>query len=132
MDLEYTIDPDDREELSKMPLCAEKVLIELALDLCQTDNDENKLINDFNKLEERLKTEGLYSYESIRICKSLKNFISQKNFDSAVGKLKEILSLIRDLNIPKLLRLTKENTDALEMVRDRNIFLFIGFTGSGN
>jgi hypothetical protein len=115
-----------------MPLCAEKVLIELVHDLCQTDNDENELINDLNKLEERLKIEDLDSYEVVYISKELKIFISQKNFNAAVRNLKEIHSLIRYLNIPKLLRLTKENNDALEIVKDQNIFLFIGFTGSGS
>lgn len=131
------IDSDDLNELKVMPLCAEKILFELILELSCDDVNITKIKQDFEKLKGRTAEENPkmnHSYEIDHIFRDMKTFLSQNDksgFNSIIQKLKELHCLLRDLNIPKLIRLIKENNDALDMVSDKNIFLFMGFTGSG-
>jgi hypothetical protein len=136
--MELNIDYDDQKELENMPPCAEKLLVDLSVNLSQNhdkDFDKDGLLEELKKLKKNLTDEGLLEvnrYEINKILTVIKNALQQNNISLAFGKLKELHTILRDLNIPKLLRLIKENNDALDVVNEKNIYLFIGLTGSGN
>ena len=125
------LDNDDFNELRVMPLCAEKLVINFQVELKSDDFQREKLLECLEQLKERLELEGLNSHDNIDLCREMNSSLSRNDKYSVFEKLKQLHSNLRQLNIPKLLRLTKENKDALEIVRDQNIYLFIGLTGSG-
>ena len=101
------------------------------LNKISTKEQTSALIEDWSTIERRLEIEGQSSYEVNLISKDIKIFLQQDNLINAFQKLKELHSILRDLNIPKLFRLIKGNNDALELVRGKNIHLFIGLTRTG-
>jgi len=126
----FKIDEDDQKEEQNMPFCVEKLIMEL-LNKVSTKEQTSALIEDWSTIERRLEIEGQSSYEVNLISKDIKIFLQQDNLINAFQKLKELHSILRDLNIPKLFRLIKGNNDALELVRGKNIHLFIGLTRTG-
>ena len=127
---QFKIDEDDEKEIENMPLCAEKLMMQL-LNKISTKEQTSALIEDWSTIERRLEIEGQSSYEVNLISKDIKIFLQQDNLINAFQKLKELHSILRDLNIPKLFRLIIGNNDALELVKGKNIHLFIGLTRTG-
>jgi hypothetical protein len=89
------------------------------------------LKEDWLIIQKRLKLEGNDTYEVSLIAREIKINLKMNNFISAFKKLTELHSILRDLNIPKLLRLINTNNDALDLVRNKNVHLFIGLTRTG-
>ena len=121
---------NDENEIKHMPLCAEKLLINL-INLLEKSDFTNGFEKEWKELEKRLKIEGLDSQEVNQITEEINSLLNQRTFAELHDKLKRIQSLLRDLNVPKLLRMIKENNDALDKVKNKNIYLFIGLTKSG-
>lgn len=130
MENNFKIDEDDLKEIKNMPLCAEKLLITLMFEFSRVDGCDT-LINDIQVLKERMELEGLNTYDVDQLFKDLKIMLRRNDMIGSFNCLKQIHGSIRELNIPKLFRLTKENNDALDIVKDQNIYMFIGLTGSG-
>ena len=131
MDSRFKLDSDDLNELKNMPVCAEKLLISLMNDVSKVD-DIHVFQDDFAELKERIVLEGLDSYEIDQLLKDIKTSLNRNEPRTAFSTLKSIHLKLRDLNIPKLLRITEENNEALDReIKDKNIYLFIGLTGSG-
>ena len=127
--MEFEVSSDDLEEHTNMPYCAEKLLIALMHSIPQDDN--KTLFKKLDELKERIGFEGLYTYEVNILYKEIINSLNKKEFGLAFSSLRKIHDTLRSLNIPKLLRLIKESDNALEIVKDKNIYLLIGHTGSG-
>ena len=131
--MKFKVDNDDLEELKNMPVCAEYFLITLMRDISKVKNDDVKLDEtNLTKLEERIYLEHLNSHEIDEFLDNVKISLSQNDNKRAFSELQNIHKKLRDLNIPKLFRLTRENTDALDKdVKSKNIYLFIGLSGTG-
>jgi hypothetical protein len=127
------VDKDDLEELRDMPECAEYFLISLMKDLSRVENDDVKLDEtNLTKFEDRVYLEGLNSHDIDELLDNARITLSRNDLTATLSSLKEIHKKLRDLNIPKLFRLTTENNDALDKeVKDKNIYLFIGLSGTG-
>jgi signal recognition particle GTPase len=127
------VDNDDLEELKNMPVCAEYFLISLMRDISRVENDEAKLDEtNLIKLEERINLEDLSSHEIDELLDHVKRSLNRNDNRHALSGLQEIHKKLRDLNITKLFRLTRENNEALDKeVKSKNIYLFIGLSGTG-
>ena len=133
MNGKFKVDNDDLEELINMPVCAEYFLISLMRDISRFENNDVKLEEtNLTKLEERIYSEHLNSYEIDEFLDNVKKYLSRNDYKLAFLELQNIHKKLRDLNIPKLFRLTRENNDALDKeVKGKNIYLFIGLSGTG-
>jgi signal recognition particle GTPase len=133
MNGKFKVDDDDIEELRKMPACAEYFLISLMRDISRFETNDVKIDEtNLSKLEERIYSEHLNSYEIDEFLVNVKTYLSQNDNKRAFSELQNIHKKLRDLNIPKLFRLTRENNDALDKeVKGKNIYLFIGLSGTG-
>jgi hypothetical protein len=129
-EIHFKIDEDDENELQFMPLCAEKLIICLLKKI--SNSIENcDLIEDWLIIEKRLELEGKDTYEVSLIAREIKTSLEKHDLKNALKKLTELHLILRDLNIPKLLRLIKTNNDALDLVKGKNVHLFIGLTRTG-
>ena len=116
-----------KDELSKMPMCSEKLILQLIYDLTdgiKIDPDE------IMKIEGLLQRENIYT-ENRNSVNTIKQRFTNRNFNGGKEELEKLLKSIRQIDIQKLFRLTKANVQAIEQIRDKAIFLFIGPTGSG-
>ena len=124
-------------DCTNLPICSEKILsylIECILlrDRFDKDNFEKEISEKLILLEKRLILEHLLTTSmQINNFNSLKNDIIKSAFSSAVENLKSILSSIRHFNIFEFLCFSKTNNEALEMVKNKNIYLLFGQTGVG-
>jgi hypothetical protein len=128
------VDEDDQLELEKMPLCAENLLIKLMVSTESPNSDQDGLIDDLNRLKSRLEVEGLFDinrYEINQVLRDVQQSLGRNDLSLSLRKLKELHAILRDLNIPKLFRLIKENDSNLSKLMNQNIYLFMGRTGSG-
>jgi hypothetical protein len=128
------VDEDDQLELEKMPLCAENLLIQLMVSTESPNSDQDGLIDDLNRLKSRLEVEGLFDinrYEINQVLRDVQQSLGRNDLSLSLRKLKELHAILRDLNIPKLFRLIKENDSNLSKLMNQNIYLFMGRTGSG-
>lgn len=122
--------------LNRMPLCAEKLTLKLdyfcsLLDLPPHASDENiDLEIDFKSemkaLIERLNIEELYSDSVKDICEKIENFLQSNDYKSSSKMLKELLLILRDINIQKLIRLSKSNDESLMLIKDKQVNMLIG------
>jgi hypothetical protein len=129
------VSQDDIDELKAMPCCVEKILIELILDLSRHPESMDQIKLKMDALTDRIEKEDIKKnncYEIDQLMQNINTCLARNDFNLSIEKLKELHGLIRDLNIPKLLKLCKENDSAIEEIKDKNIYLFLGFTGTGN
>lgn len=114
------------DEYFEMPECAEKFILEL---ICRCEGPFGSM-NDVNtilaNLENRLREEALDSKPVREIFSRIKRSTTL-NLDM----LEQMLGCIRDIDIHRLKRLTSGNNEALEVIRGKNVYLFMGLTGHG-
>ena len=124
-----------REDYLSMPESAERMIMELIVQtnllLNSSLKSDEKIIegNEMGKkleiLRERLKLE-----EFSRALIDKVDF-NNENWEELLKKLTTILKEIRPLNVREIERLVKETEKCAEMIKDEDILLFMGETGSG-
>lgn len=109
---------------NRMPICSESILLNL---IGQNVIKEN----DLEVLQERLKIEDFYSEIMKNLFENLTLFVNKEDYPSAITSLKEMQLNLRDIDIPLLIKLTNMNDESLRMIKEKNIYLLMGLTGSG-
>ena len=130
-------------DLEKYPNCAEKTLLKLVY-MCSLErlphlksNEKMANIADYDfkpiiqELNERLNLEELNTETVKELCQKINKSLEMKEFRSVLIQLKELLRLLRDINIQELFRLTASNEKHLELIKNKDIYMIMGLTGSG-
>jgi signal recognition particle GTPase len=124
------------DEIKEIPECCEKIILNLIYVISINIDNEEKLRKieidvEINHLKERLKKEELWfhSYEEdlYRIQSSFKN----SEYKESVKWLKNLMNKIRIIDIKLIHRLIKSNEQDLNFIRNKNIYMLLGLTGSG-
>ncbi|KAL4441130.1 hypothetical protein ABPG74_002080 [Tetrahymena malaccensis] len=135
----FTLD-DIIQDIKQMPESSEKYLLEM-LEIClnlqqqtttpQTDQGEQQLSSQIDKIEKRLKLEELNTTE-INVCiQNIIMNIKQENLEAVIDETDKILKKIRPLNINEMKRLMQEADKAAKMIEGQEVILLLGGTGAG-
>ena len=121
-----------QDELKRMPLCAERQLLQLKYGLTNGCYTNEKIKAEIDLIEKRLKREDIYSHDyqvALDLIKSKGTGANTKQ--AAVENLNTLMKSIRDIDIQLLIQLTSSNGEAIKKIGDKKIVLFMGPTGSG-
>ncbi|CAF4906712.1 unnamed protein product [Rotaria sp. Silwood1] len=126
------------DEANAMPPCARKTTIELIIYFEQRLLEEKSpsphaetLVSSLDKLQDQLKQEELFSENASEILHHLKLHVTSSNYALMVSRLKELLEKIRPLNVGEIQRLVLKAKKAADSIRNKDIILLVGVTGSG-
>ena len=133
-------------DYSDMPICSERAIIALiyyaslqtindqkVLDSCIKieERSEQEIEEEFLFLENRLRLEELDSAETLKIVDQSRVLAKNRDLTAASKLLRRVLKELRPLNVPEILRLVEKANSTADLVKDQNIVLFLGDTGSG-
>ena len=129
---------DMQSDISNMPHCSERAVITLLCSAVEqiynegaTVQSEEEIEDTFQLLKSYLCTEELNLTSLFQIVDQSFIFAKNKDWVSVYMLLKKLLKQLRPLNVPEILRLVEKSNSAVELVKDQNIILFLGETGSG-
>ncbi|KAL4508491.1 hypothetical protein ABPG72_003795 [Tetrahymena utriculariae] len=122
--------------ISQMALSSEKLLNQMIKDLnyyLQASNDQGKqqLQDLLLEIENRLKVEELINKEIEACLLKIKSHLTSNNYKKAIFETESLLKKIRPLNIYELRKLILEAKKASDFVKDQEILLLLGQTGTG-
>ncbi|CAF3375314.1 unnamed protein product, partial [Rotaria sp. Silwood2] len=95
------------------------------------DRIEREIQNEFEILEKRLKIEELGTKEIQHLVDVSFINVKRESWKSALVPLKQLLKQINSLNMQEMFRLVEKVNDAAQLIKNKNIILFLGGTGSG-
>ncbi|CAF4020109.1 unnamed protein product [Rotaria sp. Silwood2] len=129
---------DLRRDLANMPSCAEKSIMELLShfeDKLTEDHmpsqEDDTIILLLQKLQDQITKQELFSEKIRENFLDLKRYVGEHDVSSTVRSLGELLTKIRPLNIPEILRLVEKARKAGQLIYSKEIILLIGETGTG-
>jgi signal recognition particle GTPase len=124
--------------LENMPLCAEKLLLELLyfFEYEKTKKTDASLLENpeavAKQLEDQLRAENLYSDTEIKgSLKKLLTAIREVNADDGLIFVDEILEQIRPLEIDALLESVDVSRKFSNVIKDKDVILLLGVSGAG-
>jgi ribosome biogenesis GTPase A len=119
-------------EYGEIPECAEKLIFKLILYLqgCTSIVGEIIFVDTIEKLKKSLENEELDSTRNLELVEQAKD-LAQVTSNESIKSLEELLGNIRDIDIQRLIGLVEKNNLAIETIRDKNIYFFMGLTGHG-
>jgi signal recognition particle GTPase len=124
--------------LETMPLCAEKLLLELLyhFEYEKAKKNDTSLLEDpeavVKQLEDQLRAENLYSDTEIKSSlKKLLTSIREANADDGLIYVDEILLQIRPLEIDALLESVDISRKFSNVIKDKDVILLLGVSGAG-
>ncbi|CAF1002767.1 unnamed protein product [Adineta steineri] len=127
-----------REDSALMPSCAEKTILELLehfeqklLGNSSYSQEHNSVIEMLSKLNDQIKKQSLLTKEVQTSLQSLNIAVKGDNRSSSVDILYELKKKITPLNIQDIKRLVSKAKKGAELIRDKDIILLVGETGSG-
>lgn len=148
--LKYKIEAEQLENLYNdffaMPSCIEKSVLSLhfyiSLKLHGKTVEFNKKIFIPEKIEKEVENECLYMKERLELeresssmilnlLKQLSECIRKEDWKSSLALVNKALMRIRPLNISELFRIIKRVDTTAEKIKNKDIILFLGGTGSG-
>ncbi|CAF1361391.1 unnamed protein product [Rotaria magnacalcarata] len=126
------------DEADLMPISAGKTIIELLVyfeqrllgEYAPLKNEDTPL-SSLKKLQDQLKKEESFSENTRAILQDLETYISRDNYSFTVRCLNELLKKIRPLSAREIQRLVLKANKAANSIRDKEIILLVGVTGSG-
>ncbi|CAF4392841.1 unnamed protein product [Rotaria sp. Silwood2] len=134
------------KDFSSMPCCSERsvicLLYYISLNIIGNtfvldynieipDRIEREIQNEFEILEKRLKIEELGTKEIQHLVDVSFINVKRESWKSALVPLKQLLKQINSLNMQEMFRLVEKVNDAAQLIKNKNIILFLGGTGSG-
>ncbi|CAF0901525.1 unnamed protein product [Adineta ricciae] len=129
---------DLRRDTSIMPFCAEKLIMELLIyyeerlsENCASVQEENLETSPRQTLRDQIKKEELLTVEIQTILQNIEIHQSSNNPQLVIHHLNILLKKIRPLNVREIRRLVSEAEKTAELIKDQDIVLLIGDTGSG-
>ncbi|CAF3360653.1 unnamed protein product, partial [Rotaria sp. Silwood2] len=127
-----------RHDLATMTSCAEKTIMELLLhfeaELLEDSmfaNNQGTVIPLFEKLQDQIKKQGWLSEKIQENLRDLNRHIQNHDVPLLMRSLRELLAKIRPLNIQEIQKLVEKARNAAELIRDKEVILLIGETGTG-
>ncbi|CAF0947135.1 unnamed protein product [Adineta steineri] len=121
-------------DLTRLPCCAERTIMELLKHFAQKSSslqEKNFLPEMLNQLHNQIKQQGLFSEDIQTFLQNLNLAIESGKNSSSMNILQEFLKKIRPINISETQRLVSKSKKAAELIRDKDIVLLVGETGSG-
>ena len=131
------------KDFLSMPSCSERsvislmyhVSLELTIALNQRtvkpETVEMEISKELLSLKERLKEEELSSLELGNFIGELQIHISKKNWNNSLTLLKKIFKEISPLNMHELFRIIEKVDNTAQLIKNKDVLLFLGDTGSG-
>lgn len=121
-------------DLTRLPICAERTIMELVKHHAQNSpslQEKTFLPEMLNQLHNQIKQQGLFSEDVQSLFRNLNLAVESGKNSSSINILQELLKKIRPINIPETQRLVTKAKKTAELIRDKDIVLLIGETGSG-
>ena len=133
-------------DFTSMPPCAEKFTINLLYlvslksidveklsdaNIVKPENVETAMLEQLNCLKERLTIENFQSKAFESLAETCCTSIKDKNWQTALTKLKELFQKLSPLNMHELIRLVQKIDEAAHLIQGKDIILFLGETGAG-
>ncbi|CAF0934036.1 unnamed protein product [Adineta steineri] len=126
------------DEIVSMPDCARKTVFELLIYfgrivLKEDTNPKNQdlISSSFEKLKYQLKREEQVSDDVDTIVHNLTKFITSDQYQVIIHDLHVLLKALRLVNVSEIQRLIGKAKEAAELIKNKDIVLLIGPTGSG-
>ena len=124
------------DEIKKIPECCEKMILNLIYNiLINTDKEESlrqiEIDEEIDHLKERLNKEDLWFHSYEEHLNHIKNSFNNSEYNESVKLLKRLMNKIRIIDIKLIQRLIKSNEHDLNFIRNKNIYMLLGLTGSG-
>jgi len=124
------------DEIKKIPECCEKMILNLIYNiLINTDKEESlrqiEIDEEIDHLKERLNKEDLWFYSYEEHLNHIKNSFNNSEYNESVKWLKRLMNKIRIIDVKLIQRLIKSNEQDLNFIRNKNIYMLLGLTGSG-
>ncbi|CAF4554681.1 unnamed protein product, partial [Rotaria sp. Silwood2] len=131
---------------SQLPPCSEKYIISLLfyislklanktmISRCKIkvpNEIEQEIMKEFDCLKEMLRIEELQSGEFHNIIERCSVYLRNESWKNAFTDLRKLLKEVRPLDIQELIRLIAKVNDAAKLIKDKEIILFLGGTGTG-
>ncbi|CAF0787349.1 unnamed protein product [Adineta ricciae] len=121
-------------DLTRIPYCAERTIMELLKHCVQKSaalQDQNFLTDMLSQLDTQMKQQELFSFEVKASFESLRSAICSGTSSNLMNRLQVLLRKIRPINIDETQILIDKSKDAAHLIRDKDVVLLIGETGSG-
>ncbi|CAF1267185.1 unnamed protein product [Adineta steineri] len=125
-------------QLTEMPECAEKTLMELLeyfyrrlLNDNTNETMSNSIRSKLTQVQSQLQNEDLLSKQIEMKLQEINRTIDNQDCSVILYNLNKILKLIRPLNLQEIERYIKRSEQTANLIRDKDIILLIGITGSG-
>ena len=124
------------DEIKKIPECCEKMILNLIYNiLINTDKEESlrqiEIDEEIDHLKERLNKEDLWFHSYEEHLNHIKNSFNNSEYNESVKWLKCLMNKIRIIDVKLIQRLIKSNEQDLNDIRNKNIYMLLGLTGSG-
>ncbi|CAF0744473.1 unnamed protein product [Adineta steineri] len=133
-------------DFSSMPLCAERSIISLLFHISLKlghkpivdDHSfdvpvdvETAILKELECLDNRLKLEEIEFLKAPYSSKEAYANVKNENWKDVSKLMKQMLKEVRPLDISELFRLVEKTNDAADLVKNKEVMLFLGDTGSG-
>ncbi|CAF3931930.1 unnamed protein product, partial [Adineta steineri] len=125
-------------QLTEIPKCAEKTVMELLeyfyrrlLNDNTNETMSNSIRSKLTKVQSQLQDEDLFSEQIKTKLQEINRTIDNQDCSVILYNLNKILKLIRPLNLHEIERYIKRSDQTANLIRDKDIILLIGTTGSG-
>ncbi|CAF0837737.1 unnamed protein product [Adineta steineri] len=125
-------------QLTEIPECAEKTVMELLeyfyrrlLNDNTNETMSNSIRSKLTKVQSQLQGEDLLSEQIDMKLQEINRTIDNQDCSVILYSLNKILKLIRPLNLQEIQRYIKRSELTANLIRDKDIILLIGTTGSG-
>ncbi len=100
--------------------------------LINTDKEESlRQIEEIDHLKERLNKEDLWFHSYEKHLNYIKNSFNNSEYNESVKWLKRLMNKIRIIDVKLIQCLIKSNEQDLNFIRNKNIYMLLGLTGSG-
>lgn len=127
-----------REDISRMANSAERTCLMLLeifktrlLESTPLDQVSHIVNNLLNELHDHIRRQEIMNEEIKELLGDLKKYIQSDELSSCVSNISKILENLRPLNIYEMQRFVLKAQEAADLVRDKDVVLFVGITGSG-
>lgn len=125
-------------QLTEIPECAEKTVMELLeyfyrrlLNDNRNETISNSIRSKLTKIQSQLQDEDLLTEQIEMKLQEINRTIDNQDCSIILYNLNKILKLIRPLNLQEIQRYIKRSEQTATLIRDKDIILLIGTTGSG-
>jgi signal recognition particle GTPase len=125
-----------KDEIKEIPECCEKIILNLIYNISiNIDNEETlrkiEIDAEIDNLKERLNKEDLWFHSYEEHLNNIHNSFNNLEYKESVKWLKCLMNKIRIIDIKLIHRLIKSNEQDLNFIQNKNIYMLLGLTGSG-